>query len=42
MEATAGGSPTVVEAMLLANEGRVDMSLPVRGKAHRRLPSALV
>ena len=31
-----------LKQLLLANEGRVDMSLPVRGKARRRLPTALV
>ena len=31
-----------LKQLLLANEGSVDMSLPVRGKARRRLPSALV
>ena len=31
-----------LKQLLLANEGNVDMSLPVRGKARRRLPTALV
>jgi len=30
-----------LKQLLLATEGRVDMSLPVRGKARRRPPAAL-